>query len=108
MGAAVTASPEGQQVTDSTQSQLQLSFASATDLAAQNPKYASQITAAAKSSFLEGDQWAYTAGIIAVLAGAVLVFLAFPRRDGERQLLADYHAADTASAPSSPSGPATA
>ena len=74
-------------------------LASAADLAAQYPQYASQITAAAKSSFLQGDQWAYTAGIVAVLAGAVLVFLAFPRRAGERQLLADYHAADTASAP---------
>jgi DHA2 family multidrug resistance protein-like MFS transporter len=98
MGTAITDSPEGQQAADSTQSQLQLSYASATDLAAQNPKYSSEIIAAAKSSFLDGDQWAYTAGIVAVLAGAALVFLAFPRRAGERQLLADYHAADTASA----------
>ncbi len=96
MGTAIADSPEGQQAVDSTQSQLQLSYASAADLAAQNPKYASQITDAAKSSFLQGDQWAYTAGIVAVLAGAALVFLAFPRRAGERQLLADYHAADTA------------
>ena len=57
----------GQKVTDSTQSQLQLSFSSAEDLAAQNPKYANEITAAAKSSFLQGDQWAYTAGIVAVV-----------------------------------------
>ena len=107
MGAAIADSPEGQQAADSTQSQLQLSYASAADLAAQNPKYSSEIIAAAKSSFLEGDQWAYTAGIVAVLAGAVLVFLAFPRRAGERQLLADYHAADTASARESPPAPAT-
>jgi MFS family permease len=102
MGAAIADSPEGQQAVDSTQSQLQLSYASAADLAAQNPKYSSEIIAAAKSSFLQGDQWAYTAGIVAVLAGAVLVFLAFPRRAGERQLLADYHAVDTASAPIGP------
>jgi DHA2 family multidrug resistance protein-like MFS transporter len=105
MGTAITASPDGQKVTDSTQSQLQLSFSSAEDLAAQNPKYASEITAAAKSSFLQGDQWAYAAGVVAIVAGAALVFFLFPRRAEERQLLADYHAADTASAPSGPPGP---
>ena len=30
---------------------------------AQNPKYSSEILAAAKESFLQGDQWAYTAGV---------------------------------------------
>jgi hypothetical protein len=98
MSAAIAASPDAQKVVDSTQSQLQLSYASAEDLAAQNPSYASEITAAAKASFLDGDQWAYTAGIVAVVAGAALVFLFFPRRAGERQLLSDYHAADTAAA----------
>ncbi len=96
MGAAIAASPEGQSVTESTQSQLQLSYASAADLAQQNPKYSSQILAAAKSSFLEGDDWAYTAGIVAILLGAVLVFLKFPRKDDEERLLAEYHATDTA------------
>jgi hypothetical protein len=99
MGAAITASPQGQKVTDSTQSQLQLSFGSAADLAEQNPKYASEITTAAKESFLQGDEWAYTAGIAAVLLGAVLVFFLFPRRDEEKRLLAQYHAADTAGSP---------
>jgi DHA2 family multidrug resistance protein-like MFS transporter len=103
MGSAIAASPDGQQVVDSTQSQLQLSYASAEDLAAQNPQYASEITSAATSSFLEGDQWAYTAGVVAVLAGAALVFLLFPKRSAERQLLAEYHAADAARA-----GPADA
>ena len=46
-------------MTDSTQAQLQLSFASAENLAQHNPAYASQITAAAQSSFLDGDNWAY-------------------------------------------------
>ena len=95
VGAAIAASPNAEKVTDSTQSQLQLSFASAEDLAAQNPQYASAITAAAKSSFLEGDDWAYTAGVVAVLLGAGLVFHFFPRRDEERRLLAAYHAEDT-------------
>jgi len=93
MGAAIAASDA--HVTDSTQSQLQLSFASAENLAEQHPQYASQITAAAKSSFLEGDQWAYTAGAVAILLGAVLVFFLFPKKDEEEQLRAAYQAEDT-------------
>jgi NAD(P)H-hydrate repair Nnr-like enzyme with NAD(P)H-hydrate dehydratase domain len=100
MGAAIAASPDGQKVSESTQSQLQLSYASAEDLAAQNPQYADQITAAAEESFLQGDEWAYTAGIVAVLAGAALVFLLFPKHDEERRLLAAYHTEDTAARPS--------
>ena len=99
MGAAIAASDK--HVTDSTQSQLQLSFSSAENLAEQHPQYESQITAAAKSSFLEGDQWAYTAGAIAILLGAVLVFFLFPKKDEEEQLRAAYHAQDT-SRPASP------
>jgi hypothetical protein len=95
MGAAIAASPSAEKVTDSTQSQLQLSYASAADLAAQNPQYADAITSAATSSFLDGDDWAYTAGIVAVLAGAVLVFFLFPKMSEERRLLAEYHAQDT-------------
>jgi MFS transporter, DHA2 family, multidrug resistance protein len=63
-------------------------------VAAQYPQYASQITAAAKASFLAGDQYAYIAGILAVLIGAALVFLRFPKLDTERKLLADYRAQD--------------
>jgi EmrB/QacA subfamily drug resistance transporter len=94
MGAAIASSPDGQKVTDSTQSQLQLSFASAEDLAEQHPQYASQITAAAKQSFLEGDDWAYTAGIVAILVGAALVFTRFPKHAEEERLLAGYRAED--------------
>jgi MFS transporter, DHA2 family, multidrug resistance protein len=93
MAAAIAAS--GKHVTDSTQSQLQLSFASAENLAKQNPRYASQITAAAKSSFLDGDQWAYTAGAVAILLGGFLVFFLFPKHDQELELRAAYHAEDT-------------
>ena len=92
MGAAITSSPQGQSVSDSTQSQLQLSFASAADLASQNPKYAEQILSAAKESFLQGDQWAYCAGVVAILVGAALVFLRFPKKEAEQRLLAEYRA----------------
>ena len=82
----------------------------AENLAEQHPAYASQITAAAKTSFLHGDQWAYTAGIVAVLLGAALVFFMFPKKAEEEQLLNWYNAVDTGTyegqAPQAPSGPA--
>ena len=40
------------------------------------------ITSAAKTSFLQGDQWAYAAGLIAVLVGAALVFF-LPSAQGQ-------------------------
>jgi len=92
MTAAVGAS--GKPVTESTEAQLTKSFAGATDTAEQYPAYASQITAAAKTSFLQGDQWAYTAGIVAILLGATLVFVKFPRHEQEEQLLTQYHLQD--------------
>jgi hypothetical protein len=76
-----------------------MSYAGAADTAAQYPQYATQITAAAKEAFLAGDQWAYLAGIIAVLLGAALVFLKFPRHDEEIRLLTEYHTQDTAEVP---------
>jgi DHA2 family multidrug resistance protein-like MFS transporter len=85
----------GQNVTDSTQAQLTKSFAGAENVAERYPQYASQITAAARQSFLEGDQWAYTAGIVAIVLGAALVFLLFPRKAEETELLARYHAEDS-------------
>ena len=84
----------GKHISDSVANQLTKSFDGAEAIAQQYPHYASQITAAAKTSFLHGDQWAYTAGIVAVLLGAVLVFFFFPKADRERELLASYAAED--------------
>ncbi len=56
----------------------------------------SRITEAAKSAFLSGDQSAYVAGIVAILLGAALVFLLFPKKDDEGRLLAAYHSEDAA------------
>jgi MFS transporter, DHA2 family, multidrug resistance protein len=95
VAAAITAAPNGQQVTTSVQNELTKSFSSAADVAQQYPQYAQQIIAGAKSSFLDGADWAYTAGIIAVLIGAVIVFFLFPRRQQEQELLAAYHVEDT-------------
>jgi len=94
--AAIAASPDAQKVSDSVEAQLTKSFAGAEAVAQQYPKYADQITSAAKASFLSGDQWAYTAGIVAVLLGAALVFFMFPKKDVEERLLAEYHQTDTA------------
>src|SRR4051794_29934101 len=95
VAAAITAAPDGQQVTTSVQNELTKSFSSAADVAQQYPQYSQQIIAGAKSSFLDGADWAYTAGIVAVLVGAVLVFFLFPRREQEERLLAAYHSEDT-------------
>jgi DHA2 family multidrug resistance protein-like MFS transporter len=92
-GAAVAAS--GSHVNSNVQSELTKSFASAADTAQRYPtSVQDQIIAAAKTSFLQGDQWAYLAGIVAVLLGATLVFFKFPKREAERQLLASYAAED--------------
>ena len=48
-------------------------------------------------AFLDGDDWAYAAGIVAILLGAILVFVKFPRHDEEIRLLAGYRAEDTGS-----------
>jgi DHA2 family multidrug resistance protein-like MFS transporter len=96
MGSAIASAPNEKQITDSTQNQLTKSFAGAEDTAQEYPQYASQITSAAKTSFLQGDQWAYTAGVVAVLLGAALVFFFFPKKDDEQRLLASYAAEDAA------------
>ena len=93
MSAAITSS--GQDVIDSTQAQLTKSFDGAEAIAAQHPQDADAIIAAAQTAFLDGDDWAYTAGLVFVLLGAVLVFFMFPKHDEEERLLASYHAEDT-------------
>jgi MFS transporter, DHA2 family, multidrug resistance protein len=95
VGADIAGAPNREQITDSVQSQLQKSFAGAEGIAAQYPRYADQITAAAKSSFLDGADWAYVAGIVAIVLGAVVVLLLFPAKDEEAALLDRYHRDDS-------------
>jgi len=90
--AAIAASDK--HVNSSVETQLTKSFAGAEEIAKQYPSYANQIIAGAKGAFLHGDQWAYAAGLIAVVMGAVLVFVCFPTRDRERELLAQFAAED--------------
>jgi DHA2 family multidrug resistance protein-like MFS transporter len=92
--AAAAIGASSKHISDSVQNTLTKSFAGAESIAAQHPQYASQITAAAKNSFQQGDQWAYLAGIIAILLGGALVFLVFPGKQQEESLLGAYRAQD--------------
>jgi len=90
-------SSSSQDVTSSTQAELTKSFSSAADTASRYPSSQQDaIISGAKTAFLQGDQWAYTAGIVAILLGTMLVFFLFPKKDEEQRLLAEYHAQDTA------------
>jgi MFS transporter, DHA2 family, multidrug resistance protein len=99
VAAAIAGAPNKDLITNSVSNQLEKSFSSASAVAKQYPHYASQITAGAKSSFLSGADWAYTAGIVAVLIGAAIVFLLFPSKDEEERLLALYREQDTSGPP---------
>jgi MFS transporter, DHA2 family, multidrug resistance protein len=94
VAAAIASAPNADKLSDDTQAELQKSFSSAEAVAQQYPQYASQITAGAKQAFLDGDQWAYTAGVVAVLLGAALVFFLFPKHEEEKALIEGYHAQD--------------
>jgi len=86
--------PNADQITSSVQSQLTQSFSSAADIAQQYPKYSDAIIQGARQSFEQGQDWAYLAGIIAVVLGALLVIWKFPNAKRERELLEQYHAED--------------
>jgi len=96
VGSAIASSSEADKISAETTAQLQKSFDGAIAVAQRYPKHADQITQAAKESFLQGDRWAYTTGIVAVLVGAALIAVYFPKRDEERRLLAAFHEEDTA------------
>jgi EmrB/QacA subfamily drug resistance transporter len=102
---ALAGAPPNPDLTTSVQNQLTMSFAGAAQVAAQYPEYSTQILTAAKAAFLDGDQWAYLAGVVAVLIGAALVFLRFPKHDEEQRLLAQYHTEDLAAGPGTATAP---
>jgi EmrB/QacA subfamily drug resistance transporter len=82
------------EITSDVEAQLQKSFAGAVEVAEQYPQYERQIVGAAQESFVDGQDWAYLAGVIAIAVGGAIVFVFFPRRDDERTLLARYAAED--------------
>ena len=92
---AVANSPNKARLTTEVEGQLEKSFSSAADTASRYPQYAKAIVTGAQQSFVKGDQWAYTAGIVAIALGALLVFTMFPKHEREEQLLTEYHSLDT-------------
>lgn len=96
VAAAIAAAPNGDKVNENVEGTLQKSFSSASELAGQYPQYSEKIIAGAKASFLNGDHWAYLAGIVAILLGAAVVHFLFPDRDEERALIAGYGDEDAA------------
>jgi hypothetical protein len=104
--AAIAGSSKASSVTTSVQSQLTKSFSGADAIAQQYPQYSSQIVAAAKQSFVEGQDWAYGVAIIAVALGAVLVWFMFPKAEEEQRMLAEFHQQDEAEASTAAPQPA--
>lgn len=98
VGAEIAAAPSSEQakISDSVAAELQNSFSSAAATAERYPQYSKQIIAGAKTAFLDGADWAYAAGIVAIVLGAVIVFVLFPLKDEETSLLAGYAASDRA------------
>ena len=84
------------QITNQVQSALTKSFSSAETLAARYPQYSKQITAAAQKAFLDGADWAYVAGIVAILLGATIVFFFFPKKEPEIELVRSFQEEDAA------------
>jgi DHA2 family multidrug resistance protein-like MFS transporter len=91
--AAVASAPHD--VSTSVENELTKSFSSAAAVAEQHPRYADSIVEGARGAFLHGDSWAYLAGIVAILLGALLVATRFPGKEEETQLLAAYAKEDS-------------
>ena len=92
--ASIAAAPDGEKISQSVQVQLQKSFAGAEAVAQQYPQYADQIVAAAQASFIQGADWAYSVGIVAIVLGAAVVLFLFPKKSDEVRLHAEYQTAD--------------
>jgi DHA2 family multidrug resistance protein-like MFS transporter len=67
---------------------------SAAALARVNLQYSMQVIAGARASFLEGVNWAYAAGAVSIVFGAVLVAALLPTKQREIDLLAEYRSED--------------
>ncbi len=86
--------PNAADVSSSVASELEKSFSSAADTALRYPQYAEQIIAAAKDSFVHGADWSFLTAIIAVLIGAVIVAVFFPKKAAEEEALRRYRDED--------------
>jgi hypothetical protein len=91
----IVSSGDSARVTSNVQAELTKSYSSAVETASRYPQYSSQIVAGAKQSFVEGQDWAYAAGVITVLLGGCLIFFMFPKANREQELHAEYQRQDT-------------
>jgi hypothetical protein len=98
VSATIAGSPNAAKVNSSVENELTKSFGSAADTASQYPQYATQIINGAKESFVHGQDWAYVAGIVAVILGGILVGTMFPKKEEEQSTLARYAAEDSGDA----------
>lgn len=106
--AQIASSEEATEVSQSTERALTQSYSSAAALAERYPEYKEQIITAAQQSFVDGANWAYAAGAIAVVLGAILVALVFPGRTREAQRIAEYDKEDAAVGGAASATPSTA
>jgi MFS transporter, DHA2 family, multidrug resistance protein len=95
----IAASSQSGSVPGAVEGQLQKSYTGAAEVAARYPAFAQQITTAARESFVQGQRWAITVGLVAMLGGVVLVWLMFPRHDRELELLHGYAEEDAEAVP---------
>ncbi len=93
-GVASRISASGRSVGDSVTAALERSYSSAAALARTEPTDASQIVRGARASFLAGANWAYAAGALSIVVGAVIVATCFPSHRRESELLDRYRAID--------------
>ena len=96
VGSMIASAPSSDQalITDQVQSELQKSFSSAAATAERYPAYGSEIISGAQQAFIDGQKWAYTAGIVAIAGGAVLIARMYPKHPDELRLLDEYHRID--------------
>lgn len=86
----IAASGHANDISASTKSLLQSSFASAANIAEQTPAQAQAIINGARQSFLDGANWAYLVGCISIIAGAIVVATLYPKKDQELALFDSY------------------
>ena len=93
-GEQIASSPHAASVSEKVQNELTKSFSSAANTAQQSPESPQAIAGAARQSFLDGGDWTYAAGMIAVAVGIGVVFFLFPKHESELALLERYRAED--------------
>jgi len=90
----IAASPHASSVSGRVSQELTKSFSGAVNTAQQYPEYAGAIVAGARKSFLDGGDWTYAAGMIAVAVGICVVFFLFPKHDAELAMLERFQTED--------------